>query len=83
MCSTSIYAAVGPVAKGYWTYTLFDGQTWSLDPHDPAFAYDDFSGNPDGKNSVLNTPGSGKGHVVKLARACSTARSIPSSIPLK
>src|SRR5205085_4199266 len=26
----------------------------------------------DGKNSVLNTPGSGKGHVVKLARACST-----------
>lgn len=73
VCGSDLYAAVGPVAKGYWTYKLFDGQTWSLDPHDPAFAYDDFSGNPDGVNSVINTPGSGKGHIVKLARACSTA----------
>ncbi|MBL9020220.1 MAG: alpha/beta hydrolase [Myxococcales bacterium] len=73
VCNTDLFVAVGPVAKGYWAYKLFDGQTWSLDPQNPAFAYDDFSGNLDGKNSVLNTPGSGKGHLVKLARACSSA----------
>ena len=49
------------------------GSAWSLDPHDPAFAYDDFAGNPDGRNSVLNTPDSGRGHLVTLERACSTA----------
>ena len=39
-------------------YKLVDGDTWSLDPTNPAFAYDDFAGNPDGKNSVLDTPDS-------------------------
>src|SRR4029078_7150247 len=47
--------------------------TWSLDANNPAFAYDDFTGNPDGKNSVLNTPDSGRGHVVRLVRWCSAA----------
>src|SRR5205807_8946783 len=37
------------------------------------FAYADFTGNPDGKNSVLDTPDSGRGHLVALDRACSTA----------
>ena len=37
----------------------------------PAFAYDDFTGNPDGKNSVLNTPDSGRGHLVFLESVCS------------
>lgn len=68
----ALTVAVGPVASGFWPYKLFDGATWSLDPHDPAFAYDDFGGNPDGKNSVLNTPDSGRGHIVLLDRACST-----------
>src|SRR4029078_2794391 len=45
--------------------------TWSLDGNNPAFAYDDFAGNPDGKNSVLNTPDSGRGHLVFLESVCS------------
>ncbi|CAN5891880.1 hypothetical protein BH11MYX3_BH11MYX3_12220 [soil metagenome] len=73
ICTSDLFVAVGPVAKGFWPYKLFDGQTWTLDPHDPAFAYDDFTGNPDGANSVVNTPDSGRGHIVRLARACSTA----------
>ncbi len=73
VCTSDLFVAVGPVATGFWPYKLFDGQTWSLDPHDPAFAYDDFTGNPDGVNSVINTPDSGRGHIVRLARACSTA----------
>jgi predicted alpha/beta superfamily hydrolase len=73
VCGSDVIVAVGPVATGSWQYKLYDGQAWSLDPHDPAFAYDDFAGNPDGKNSVLNTPDSGRGHLVRLDRACSTA----------
>lgn len=73
VCGTDLFVAVGPVAKGRWPYKLFDGATWSLDPKDPAFAYDDYAGNPDGENSVINTPDSGKGHLVRLERACSTA----------
>lgn len=73
VCASDLFVAIGPVATGFWPYKLFDGAAWSLDPHDPAFAYDDFTGNPDGANSVMNTPDSGKGHIVRLARACSTA----------
>jgi predicted alpha/beta superfamily hydrolase len=49
------------------------GATWSLDPRNPAFAYDDFIGNVDGANSVIDTPDSGRGHLVQLDRACSSA----------
>jgi predicted alpha/beta superfamily hydrolase len=73
VCGSDLVVAVGNVATGYWPYKLFDGQTWSLDPRNPAFAYDDFSGNPDGMNSILNTPDSGRGHLVELDEACSTA----------
>jgi predicted alpha/beta superfamily hydrolase len=62
---------VGPVASGFHTYKLVDNNNWSLDPENPAFAYDDFTGNPDGKNSVLNTPDSGRGHLVFLENVCS------------
>jgi predicted alpha/beta superfamily hydrolase len=72
ICGTDLIVAVGTVASGFWPYKLHDGQTWSLDPHDPAFAYDDFSGNPDHANSVINTSDSGRGHLVTLPRACST-----------
>jgi hypothetical protein len=72
VCGSSVIAAVGPVASGYHTYKVVSGETWSLDAENPAFAYDDFTGNPDGKNSVLNTPDSGRGHLVALDRACST-----------
>src|SRR4029077_16291079 len=44
-----------------------------LDATNPAFAFDDFAGNADGANSVLDTPDSGLGHLVKLADACSTS----------
>ncbi len=73
VCGSDLIVAVGPVASGFWPYKLFDGAAWSLDPKDPAFAYDDFAGNPDGKNSILNTPDSGRGHLVELDEACSTA----------
>ena len=73
VCGTDLFVAVGSVGSGYWQYKLESVGTWMLDPHNPAFAYDDFAGNADGKNSVLNTGDSGRGHVVRLDRACSTA----------
>lgn len=72
VCETDLFLAVAPVPSGYWQYKLESVGTWMLDPHNPAFAYDDFAGNPDGENSVLNTHDSGRGHVVRLDRACST-----------
>lgn len=73
VCDAALVATVGAVPSGYHTYKLVTGTTWSLDPHDPAFAYDDYAGNADGKNSVLDTPDSGRGHLVMLDRACSVA----------
>jgi predicted alpha/beta superfamily hydrolase len=71
LCDSSLVIGVGPVPSGFHTYKLVDNNTWSLDPENPAFAYDDFTGNPDGKNSVLNTPDSGRGHLVFLENVCS------------
>ena len=73
VCGSALVAALVPVASGFHPYKLVSGTTWSLDPHNPAFAYDDYAGNADGRNSVLNTPDSGRGHLVALDRACSTA----------
>lgn len=73
VCGSALVAAVGSVATGFHTYKVVTGDTWSLDPDNPAFAYDDFAGNPDGMNSVLNTHDSGHGHLVVLDRACSPA----------
>lgn len=73
LCGSDLVLAVGDVATGHHQYKLTDGATWSIDPTNPAFAYDDFGGNPDGINSVLATPDSGRGYLVKLDRACSTA----------
>jgi enterochelin esterase-like enzyme len=74
LCSSDLVAAVGTVPSGFHTYKLVttDGATWSLDPTDPAFAYDGFTGNPDHRNSVLDTPDSGRGHLVELGSQCST-----------
>jgi enterochelin esterase-like enzyme len=73
-CGSDLDLLVTPVATGFHIYKLVtDAQVWSLDPTNPAFAYDDFTGNPDGRNSVLNTPDSGRGHLVNLDQACSTA----------
>jgi predicted alpha/beta superfamily hydrolase len=73
LCASSIVATVSAVPSGFHTYKLVSGQAWTLDPQNPAFAYDDFAGNADGKNSVLNTHDSGRGHLVSLDRACSAA----------
>lgn len=74
LCGGDLVVLVTSVPTGFHTYKLVDdAQTWSLDPANPAFAYDDFVGNADGKNSVLNTPDSGRGHLVTLDQACSTA----------
>jgi predicted alpha/beta superfamily hydrolase len=72
LCSSTLVVGVGAVPRGHHTYKTVTGQAWTLDAENPAFAYDDFTGNPDGKNSVLNTPDSGRGHLVALDRACST-----------
>ena len=71
-CATDLAIAVGPVPTGLHPYKLVTGDTWSLDPQNPAFAYDDFAGNADGRNSVLDTPDSGVGHLIELPQACST-----------
>src|SRR4051812_20735549 len=73
-CGSDLVIGVGAVGSGFQQYKLVDAQgQWHLDPHDPAFAYDDFTGNADGKNSVLNTPDSGRGHIVTFGQECSTA----------
>jgi predicted alpha/beta superfamily hydrolase len=73
LCGTDLHVGVGPVPSGSWQYKLTDGASWMLDPDNPAFAYDDFAGNPDGENSALVTPDAGRGQIVRLERACSTA----------
>jgi hypothetical protein len=71
VCGGDVIAGIGAVATGLWPYKLFDGAAWTLDPNNPAFAYDDFAGNPDGRNSALDTPDSGVGHLVELDQECS------------
>lgn len=75
LCNANdLIVLVTPVPTGFHTYKLAtDAGAWSLDPTNPAFAYDDFAGNADGRNSVLDTPDSGRGHIVELDQACSTA----------
>ena len=73
LCGSDLVLATAEVATGHHQYKLTDGASWTLDPANPAFAYDDFSGNPDGTNSVLATPDSGRGYLVRLDEACSPA----------
>jgi predicted alpha/beta superfamily hydrolase len=72
LCDSALVVGVGGVARGHHAYKTVTAEAWTLDAENPAFAYDDFTGNPDGKNSVLNTPDSGRGHLVALDRVCST-----------
>jgi predicted alpha/beta superfamily hydrolase len=76
-CNSDLFLARATIATGYWQYKIVDaaasGATaWQLDSNNPAFAYDAFAGNADGRNSVLNTPGSGRGHLVNLGTLAST-----------
>lgn len=66
LCGSEIFAASASIPTGFYTYKLvYTGSTWKLDPENWAFAYDDFAGNADGANSVLDTYDSGRGHLVQ------------------
>ncbi|MBZ0233353.1 MAG: hypothetical protein K8M05_13575, partial [Deltaproteobacteria bacterium] len=74
LCGGALHTATAPVASGFYPYKLVAGSTWTLDGWSWAFAYDDFAGNPDGKNSVLATHDSGRGHLIAVPeRVCSEA----------
>lgn len=73
LCAGALHTATAQVASGFHPYKLVAGSTWSLDGWSWAFGYDDFAGNLDGKNSVLNTHDSGRGHLVAVPDpVCST-----------
>jgi predicted alpha/beta superfamily hydrolase len=74
-CGGARHVDVVAIASGHHQYKIVDGAgAWHLDPENLAFAYDDFAGNQDGRNSVLNTPDSGVGHLIAFAApACSSA----------
>ncbi len=67
-----LFVAEVAIPSGHHAYKLVRGDRWFLDPESFAFAYDAYDGNPDGKNSVLNTYDSGLGHLVRPdVEACS------------
>lgn len=66
VCESEIHAVELAVPSGYHPYKLVADGTWQLDPGNWAFAYDEFAGNPDDENSLLNTPDSGVGHLIRL-----------------
>ena len=73
LCGSEIYTALVPVPSGRWPYKLVAYDVWVLDPLNWAFAYDEYQGNPDGRNSVLNTYDSGVGHLMSPEElVCST-----------
>lgn len=65
LCGGPLWVAEAPVPSGRHEYKLVRGGVYALDPENWAFAYDDFPGNGDGRNSVLNTYDSGVGHLVQ------------------
>ena len=72
LCGGPRHLALVSVPSGRHPYKLVAGGAWRLDPWNLAFAYDDFAGNPDGRNSVLATPDAGVGHLIAFAEpACS------------
>jgi predicted alpha/beta superfamily hydrolase len=74
LCHSGLFTAVAMVATGRWPYKFVSGTTWSLDPQNWGFAYDDYTGNTDGRNSILDTYDSGLGHLVQPPDpVCSTA----------
>ncbi len=73
LCGSSRHTAVLSVASGRWPYKLVVGGAWQLDPGNWGFVFDDYEGNADGRNSVLNTHDSGLGHLVRPSeQVCST-----------
>jgi predicted alpha/beta superfamily hydrolase len=74
ICGGALHTATAAVPTGFHPYKVVAGTTWMLDPWSWSFAYDDFAGNADGKNSVLDTHDSGRGRLVAVPdQVCSTA----------
>jgi predicted alpha/beta superfamily hydrolase len=72
-CGRALHVAVLAVPTGRHQYKLIAGGTWRLDPWNLAFAYDDFAGNADGRNSALVTPDAGAGQLIAFPEPlCST-----------
>lgn len=73
LCKSTMYIADAQIPSGHYQYKMTRADEWWLDPLNWAFAYDGFGGNPDGRNSVLNTYDSGVGHLVMPPdEVCST-----------
>lgn len=74
LCDRARYVAILDVPSGRHQYKIVVGDSWQLDPWNLAFAFDDFAGNADGKNNVLDTPDSGLGELIAFPDpVCSTA----------
>lgn len=65
LCDGPVHVAEATIPSGTYRYKLLAKGIWKLDPENWAFAFDDFGGNPDERNSVLNTYDSGRGHLVQ------------------
>ncbi len=63
LCGLNAWARRSSLPGRYSEYKLVIDDAWKLDPANRAFAYDDFAGNPDQKNSVANIPGSNRSHL--------------------
>ncbi|MBI5499966.1 MAG: alpha/beta hydrolase [Deltaproteobacteria bacterium] len=59
VCATDLYVLYKALAADLYEYRLVIDGTWMLDPANRGFAYNDFAG----KNSVVDLPGSGRGHL--------------------
>jgi len=63
LCATDLFVLRRPLAAGFYEYKLVVDGAWTLDPANRGFAFDDYEGNPERKNSVVDLPGSGRGHL--------------------
>lgn len=73
-CDSPLFVAETTLASGTHKYKIVRGNDYQLDANQAAFAYDAFEGNVDGRNSVLNTYDSGRGHLEAMpAPLCSDA----------
>jgi predicted alpha/beta superfamily hydrolase len=65
LCASGLSTAIVAIESGRWPYKLVASGTWMLDPGNWAFVFDDYEGNADGRNSVINTYDSSLGHLVR------------------
>ena len=74
LCGGPLHTLELAVPSGFHEYKMVDPDgAWHLDAANRAFAHDDYAGNPDRKNSVLDTHDSGRGHLAAGDPVCSDA----------